>query len=225
MRFSLPDLIPLLLLAGAFAPAPAQAKEAALAIREAVAARLELPVADVEVGALGWVEGTPSDRDWRVELPGYGNLTGRVGLTLSAEAEGRPVRHRISPDVQVWRRIPVAAKTTRPGQVVEFRIERVRSDALRGETPVDASRAWEASTTLSVGQPITTSRVHPVPDAREGAAVQILVERGAVRISAPGELMDDAFVGEPVHVTNLSTRGVLTGILTAEGTVLIGGSR
>jgi flagella basal body P-ring formation protein FlgA len=104
-------------------------------------------------------------------------------------------------------------------------MRRVRSDSLRGETPVDATKAWEASTTLALGQPVTTLRVRPVPDRREGDGVTLVVERGPVRISAPGTLLGDAFVGQSVAVTNEVTHAVVHGQFLDDGLVHVGGTR
>lgn len=224
MRASIADLLPILALAGAFAPAPAQAKEAVLAIREAVAERLALPVDDVEVGALGLASGWVTDADWRVELPRYSVVGSRVDVTINATIEGAPVRLRVSPEIATWSTVPTAATDTAPGQAVRLESRRVRSDQLRGETPVDPTLAYESTTTIRAGQPVTRSRVRFVPDRREGEEVTVVVRSGAVEIRSSGTLHADAFVGATVPVVLGTTKIVKQGRWTADGYVILGGS-
>jgi hypothetical protein len=220
MRTSVADLVPILVLSGAFAPTPVQAKEAELAVREALAARLGVTTTDVELSALGLP--APTDLDWTVELPRYGSLTGRVSLSLSATHEGRPVRHRVSPEVSAWLSVPVAAADAAPGTPLALVVTRVKSDTLGTEKPVDVSLAWEAATTLREGQPVTTLRARPLPARREGETVTLLARRGAVTVRADGRLESDAFPGKPVRVVNLSTKTLLVGTYN-DGVVVLGG--
>ena len=67
--------------------------------------------------------------------------------------------------------------------------------------------------------------VRTAPDARSGDDVTVLVESGALRIQAPGRLMEDATLGEPVRVSNLATGAVMTGALVSPGIVRAGGTR
>lgn len=224
MRVSIADLLPLLALAGAFAPATAQAKEAVVAIREAVAGQLGLAPGDVDVGELGLVPGTITDLDWRVELPRYAVVGESVDLTLSATGEAGPVRLRVSPTIYSWQEIPVAATDTLPRTPVTLSLRRLRSDTLRGEKPVDPAGSWEATTTLRAGQPVTTTRVRQTPDRREGDEVGVVVKTGGVEIRTTGTLQSDAYVGQPVPVVLSATKFVKSGRWSADGYVILGGS-
>ena len=221
MRTSIADLVPILVLSGAFAPVQAQAMEASAAIQSAVAARLGIEAADVVVEGLSI--GGPTDLDWKVELPRYGSLTGRVSLTLWATVDGHPVRHRVTPDLTAWLSVPVATATTRPGQPLSLSLARVASSTLGGETPVDPALTWEAATTLQAGQPVTTLRARPAPAMREGQDVTLVVTRGAVTVRAPGRLEADAFSGQPVAGPTLATKPLARGPF-ADGVVTLGGS-
>ncbi len=219
MRSSAADLFPILVLAGACAPTPAEAMEASVAIGAAVAERLQIEPIDVEVGKVG-IDG-PTDRDWTVELPRYGALTGRVQVTLLADADGHPVRFRVTTPVDAWLTVPVAMADTLPGHDLLLGTARVRASLLGAEKPVDPALTWEAATTLAQGQPVTTLRARPAPSAREGTSVTLMATRGAVTIRAPGRLEADAFEGQPVAVTNLATKTMQSGTFRG-GMVILG---
>ena len=223
MRTSVADLLPILAFSGAFAPSHAEAKEAVDAIREAISARLEIPAADVEVGDLGLIATTNTDRNWAVELPRY-SLTGdRVEIGLSATDANGSTRLRVSPAVYAWQTVPVATDETAPHTAVKLTMKRVRSDALRGDKPVNPQVEWEATTTLHAGQPVTTNRVRATPDKRKGDAVTVVARSGGVEIRTTGKLQTDAYPGETVPVILDATNTVKSGRWTTDGYVMLGG--
>lgn len=207
------------LLVGAHAPLRADAATPEAALRAALAERLGMPEADIAVTDLELPDDMPADADFVVELPGYTLREGRVSATL-ATTNGS---WRVSPDVKLWVTVPVAVADTVRGEPVELRMERVRLRDLRGSEAVDPSRAWEATTGLRAGQPVTVGRVRRTPDLHQGAAVKLVVEVGALSVRAPGQLLSDAVVGQSVPVLNLATKAQQFGTLRPDGTVLLGG--
>jgi flagella basal body P-ring formation protein FlgA len=189
-----------------------------LAVQEAVAARLDVPVTDVEVGPLG----LPQGLNWVAELPSVGPVWGKVRVTVRGVLPSGDARYVLSSDIQAFRQLPIAASAVRAGEVVPVTTARVAMDSLRGATPVDPAGTWVARTDMLAQAPLTTRSVRPRPDAQEGQSVRIVAGSGAVRVSAPGQLGEDAFVGAEIHVVNLATRAVLVGRYTAEGEVLVG---
>jgi flagella basal body P-ring formation protein FlgA len=63
--------------------------------------------------------------------------------------------------------------------------------------------------------------VKRVPDVERGADVTLTVQRGGLRIDAPGRLADDGFLGESVRVVNEATKVVAEGLLIAPDRVRI----
>jgi flagella basal body P-ring formation protein FlgA len=165
-------------------------------------------LADVEVGPLRLPASAAVDGPWQVSLPSNAVFTGATTMTLS-NGEARFV---VRPRVVVWKEVPVAASAVAAGSPVEVGSARVASDVLRGEVPVDPSLAWDATVSFAVGQPVTMNRVRPRADVREGAAVRIEAGIGPLSVSAPGELLSDARVGQRVAVLNLATRAVQDGV-------------
>ena len=176
------------------------------AVRAAVAEREGLPVDDVVVSGIGVLPNAPIEADWAVTLPRTGSLTGDVQVVVRAGT----ARYAIVPHVVVWRALPVAVSPTAAGQRVSVTLGRVSSDRL-GAQAVAPDGAWVARVRLAAGEPLTSANVRLAPDVQRGAPVRIVAAQGHVSVSAPGELLDDAFVGGRVAVLNLATRTVQSG--------------
>lgn len=193
-----------------------------LAVREAIAARVGAPLADVELVDLG-VSGLPAEVDWRVDLPAVGPWWGTVPLVIRSADGAR--RYAVRARVTVWQELPVAAKPAAAGEPVEVHLARLPRERLRGEAPVDPSARWEARVDLPAGAPVTTLRARPRPDGEEGTLVTIVAGTDRLRVAANGRLGEDAFVGRPVRVANLDTHALLVGVYQPDGSVRVGGAR
>ncbi len=188
-----------------------------VAVRDAIATRAGVPVADVEVGPLGLAAAAAFDAPWIVDIAPGSTFTGATTITLRAGE----ARYSVRPRVVIWREVPVAADAVAPGEPLTLTTARVSSDRLRGETPVDPSRAWDASVSFDAGDPVTVNRARPQADLREGTAVRIEAGIGALSVWAPGELLSDARVGQRVAVLNLATRAVQHGVYRGGTTVAL----
>ncbi len=126
------------------------------------------------------------------------------------------VRPSLTVHVSAW----LAAAPAGPGEPVS---------AVQGTIPLDRNTAsrvphagpWEARTPIAAGDPLTPLTVSPLPDARRGDPVQVIVVRGSVRLRAEGRLLADATIGQPVRVHNETTHTALQGLLIDKETVEI----
>ena len=198
------------------------------AVRARAAADLRVPVQDVEVPFLGMGRGLDCPEDARVEVtPSQGeSWRGVSDLTVTGiSPDGVSCdRLRIRPRVEVWVPVPVAAAAVSAGQPVPVRPGRVLRSRLQGAVVSADASGLEAKVPIAEGEPVTLLSVRPTPAARSGDDVTVLVQAGALRIQAPGRLMEDAAVGQPVRVSNLATGAVMTGALVAPGLVRAGGT-
>lgn len=193
------------------------------AVRDTVAAHLEVPPEDVDVQGLGALAGLAPDAACSVQLPQVGSVEGIVQLVLyCASPTGTQQRHLTRAVIQVWRTVPVAAWSVSAGERVEVTMERVAGHRLRGEIPVQGEGAFRARVDLAAGEPLTTSRAAPWPDAPRGADVLLVAgsDTGLV-VTASGQLLQDGWVDKRVGVLNLATRTVLQGTYRADGTVVV----
>ena len=122
-------------------------------------------------------------------------------------------RWTVRPHLRVWVERPVAAALALPGEIVEVLPGQVLVDRVIGR-PVSDSGPFQARIRLEPGEPITMAVVQHIPDVSSGASVTVRVQRGALVVTAPGTLLQDARLGDVVRVTNDATRVVLKGRLS-----------
>ena len=87
-------------------------------------------------------------------------------------------------------------------------IERVRG----GRVP---EGTWQAKTPLRKGAAVSLAHVQRVPDAVRGAAIIVSVRRDNIHLTAEGELLGDAHIGDTVQTLNHATHATLTGVLVS----------
>ena len=198
------------------------------AIRLHIADRIGVDPEDVELSSLGLARGLRCGDGAVLEVQsaageqflGHPNIRviGRQGAEVCEQL-------RLRPEVRLWRELPVAARTTQPGERVVMRMERVQLQQLSGRPVGPEVGPFEAVGVLREGTPVTWHRVHRVPDARSGARVTLVAGTGGLLIKAPGKLLEDATVGDTVRVANLATGVVVEGVLRAGDVVEARGVR
>jgi flagella basal body P-ring formation protein FlgA len=75
---------------------------------------------------------------------------------------------------------------------------------------------------LKAGDPVRATDARPAPTRPRGAAVSLVVTRGAVQISAPAVLLEDAYLGRAVTVRNVATGALQRGTVVNASTVSLG---
>ena len=207
--------MPLLLVLAAHADDPASS--VAAAVRRAVADNLGTKVEDVEVSALGKLpDDLPVTDDWAVSFSNSRQVTGNVRLTVRTGT----VRLALLPHIEVWRDLPVASADVAAGQLVPVESARISSDDLAGPL-VEGDGPWVARVGLKEGAALSTVNVRPAPDVLKGATVVVQARVGDVSITAHGELLADAMVGERVAVLNRATRSVQRGVYEGDLVVVL----
>ena len=198
------------------------------AVRRHVAERVGVEPADVDVDwlGLGAAWRCPPDARVHVESSPREDFRGHADLRLTGLAGGEVCADvRIRPRITVWVEAPVAARPADPGEQVSWTVGRVPRALLVGVPVEEGSGPWEARRHLDAGDPVTTRVVRPVPDARRGDPVTLEVERGALRVTVEGRLVEDGRLGEVVKVASPSTTGVVEGVLVEPDLVRAGGGR
>ncbi len=95
-------------------------------------------------------------------------------------------------------------------------VRRMPSDVITDETSLQGLRARY---NIRAGTLLRLSMFEREPVLRKGQKVTILYQKGALRVTAPGLLRQDALKGRPVEVLNLATKKVLKGIAKEGGIV------
>lgn len=127
-------------------------------------------------------------------------------------------RYSIKPRLEIYVRHPVARASVEAGDLILTEMAVVPLADVRGE-PLDGSLIARGQ--IEAGSPVTSTNARHAPDGREGDAVVLFVQRGALVIEAPGTLMADSLFGQEVRVVNEATRTVSTGVLVEPGRVQI----
>lgn len=83
----------------------------------------------------------------------------------------------------------------------------------------------EARVTLYAGRPIRPSDIAPPAIVTRNQIVGLVFQSGTLAILTDGRALDRAAVGEPVRVMNLASRTTVTGLVRADGSVLVGNHR
>lgn len=122
---------------------------------------------------------------------------------------------------------PAPAGTIYPGEII--RADMLRATSYPGGVTANVLLTPEqivgkvARRTLLAGRPIVVEAVAEPQALANGALVQIVFDQGGINITAPGQALHAGSVGEAVRVRNVDTGAVVTGVLTREGTVRVGG--
>ena len=125
----------------------------------------------------------------------------------------------VRPELDVWVTRVVAAQRARPGDILRVEPGVVLMADIVGEPVPLGSGPWVARTNHSAGAPVTDRTASEALDRVAGDPVSVVVSRGALTLTAPGTLLADARVGDPVQVINEATRTRLKGTLITPDTV------
>ena len=159
--------------------------------------------------------------------------TGLMALGLMAQGgvalAGGGVATR-QPEGEALPRIPVAAVTIYPGEVITAAMLRMRPVPRwyyrRGgflANPRDIIGKM-ARRTLVRNRPVPPNALREPFAVRSGKAVRLVYRRGGLEISALGTALSSVSAGEVVAVRNVDSGRIVHGVAQADGTVLVGGA-
>jgi flagella basal body P-ring formation protein FlgA len=161
-----------------------------------------------------------------IPAPGMA-LLGRVRLQVEFTAEDRVVKRVwITADIGVYGPTVLAARPVARGEVLQeadLVVDRQDlSQAPRGVvTELASAVGMVARSPLLPHAPIRREQIEPPAAVHRGDVVLLVAERGALRITAPGEVREDAGVGQQVRVVNRGSRKDLVGRVLDASTVAV----
>jgi flagella basal body P-ring formation protein FlgA len=154
-------------------------------------------------------------------------LVGRVRLALEFTIADRPVKTVwVTADIARFGRIVVARRSVARGCVLaadDLDVDRRDLGQLPRDLVTEPAEATGkiARTALLPYAPIRNDQLSVPPTVHRGDAVLLVAERGALRITAPGEVKEDAGRGERVRIVNRASRKELIGRVRDAGTVVV----
>ncbi|MEM9174257.1 MAG: flagellar basal body P-ring formation chaperone FlgA [Myxococcota bacterium] len=152
-------------------------------------------------------------------------LRGRVPLAIALYAGDHLVRRAVvTPYVRRTERVLVPVRDLRTGTIlgegdfttVDRDANRLPRDVVRDTAEVIGLRAKRS---LRKDRVFRASQVEGVPLVERGDRVQIVLQAGALRISAAGKAQEAGALGDWIRVMNMDSKRELSGRVDAEGRV------
>jgi flagella basal body P-ring formation protein FlgA len=167
------------------------------------------------------------DYTTRVVLPAGTEPMGRVRLRIEFVQNDRPVKSTwVTADVGVFGSVVVARRPIARGETLapdDLTLD--RGDL--SQVPHGAAMRIEdaahmiAKVPLNPFTPIRREQLEAPTAVKRGDVVLLVAERGTLRITVPGEVREDAGLGQQVHVVNRTTRKDLVGRVVDPSTVAV----
>ena len=201
------------------------------AVQQAATRNLPETVVSVEVhnvvlrGQLDVPEGAAVSV--RIRAAGDEDWVGRMSASALVQADGKqigsvPITAEVAPYIEV----PVLRLPISRGQAIGAEhLSAGRREA--GSLPAGIVREAEsllgrvARKDLGLNQVVRASDLEKAVDARRNRSVTLLLQRGQLKIVAPGVLRRDAMIGDLVQVLSVTTRSLVYGTLVSPDLVLL----
>ncbi len=179
------------------------------------------PWADVEVRNLTLSADLPAGSPGRIVVE-----RGLPGRTVFAMEYGNGVTVKAAADVAAFEEVVASARPlSRERALAEGDVCLVRMEVENIPTGAvtDPQAVVGKTLTRSIGAnlPIVDRYLAGSPLVKRGGKVTLLVETGRVRITAAGQIRDNAYVNASVRAVNIMSRKTVTGILIDENTVRV----
>jgi flagella basal body P-ring formation protein FlgA len=163
----------------------------------------------------------------RVIPPAGVELLGRVRLQVEFTVDDRPVKTVwVTADIGLYAPVVVLRRALGRGEVLAAADlttdRRDLSQMPRGVVArVEEAAGMVAKAPLLPYAPIRRDQLEPPAAVRRGDVVLLVAERGLLRITAAGEVREDAGLGQQVRVVNRATRKDLVGRVLDPSTVAV----
>ncbi|MFY8105362.1 MAG: flagellar basal body P-ring formation chaperone FlgA [Elstera sp.] len=125
--------------------------------------------------------------------------------------------------------VPVMTRAVGTGEVIQagdVSIQRLRADQAGRSYVVDPDRiiGKTARRTLLAGQPVRPGDLNSTMMVQKNAPITVNVVSGPMALAMQGKALDDGALGDMVRVLNIRSNKVLSGIVSAPGTVTVQGA-
>ncbi|MBT5028089.1 MAG: flagellar basal body P-ring formation protein FlgA [Nitrospina sp.] len=169
----------------------------------------------------------PGKKELIYKARGNNRTAGRIPLTLQIKVNGVFQRTiRINSRVMVSQEVVKTMRPVRKGEIISnenivlemIKTERPWKDAVRS---IDQALGYEAGRNLPSGKIIVQKFLKKPALVNKGDKIQILAEKGGMKITAPGILKEDGFADSMVRVLNMESKKVIYGRLLNANTVKV----
>ena len=162
----------------------------------------------------------------RVQLEVGKLAPGRVTLRFAVQEADGTVLRRVSglASLVLWVTLPAAARPLNKGEHLNpeaVTFIRFNASQLRGVPWDGQGGPWQATRSLTTGEPILQSDLASQLMVRRGDVVKLIFKRGNVHMETHAEALGDGEPGGTVAVRNLQTKKQVYGIVRDGNTVII----
>lgn len=163
----------------------------------------------------------------RVTAPSGAPLVGRTRLQVDFLVDGRPEKTLwVGAEIGVWADVVVLRRPIAHGEPIaaaDLAVDRRDLAQVPRGSITDAGEVSGriAKVPLAAFAPIRREQLTHPAAVKRGDAVLLVATRGPLRLSVPGEVLQDAAIGEQVRVVNRTTRKDLIGRVADPSTVVV----
>jgi flagella basal body P-ring formation protein FlgA len=156
-----------------------------------------------------------------------GEPRGRFSMNVELSRDGAVAeRGSVVMEVRCFADLPVPVRTVKRHELLApdlFEVRRFDVTAVTDQALADLNTCagYRARQALAAGRPISLSRIEPVPVVATGSTVTIVGVGAQFEIRTRGTALQDGQVGQTIKVKNTDSRKILSGVVTAPGTVRI----
>ncbi|NNG03169.1 MAG: flagellar basal body P-ring formation protein FlgA, partial [Inquilinus sp.] len=153
--------------------------------------------------------------------------SGRFAAPLVAPADGPAVlRLPLSGRAVGVAAVPVLIRRVRPGEVIgaaDIGHVDITSDRLQSDVALDASEMIGMSPRrlLAANAPLRLTDLRPPTLVRRGETVTMLLQTGALALSARGRALDEGAAGDVIRVVNTDSNRTIEAEIRGPGTVVV----
>ena len=116
----------------------------------------------------------------------------------------------------------VATRTIRPAEIVTAEDVRIDAATVEGaHAALDEVIGLEARVALYPGRAVMRGSLGPPALVDRNQIVELVYDRGGLRIAAEGRALGRGGVGDRIRVMNVASRTVLFGTVAGDGTILV----
>ena len=153
-------------------------------------------------------------------------IIGSSSFNILFAVDGRTVTNRtVRGKLEVLAPVATAAVNIRRGSIITpDQVEMIRRDISKLDGPYftrDRVIGLQAQRTIRAGKPLDIMNVAPPPVIKKGELVEIVADRGPLRITTKGIAVMDGRPGDFIRVKNISSSKLIYGKVDAPGVVSV----
>ena len=156
----------------------------------------------------------------------YDERGGRFTAVLAAPAEKPTARLSVQGRVYELTDVPVLARRLNTGEVIrkgDIDWVSLRNDQINRNVLTDVNRlvGQEVRRGTTAGQPVRASDIRSPVIVAKGSVVTMILQTPRMQLTSKGRAMEDASMGDAVHIVNTQSKTVIEATVVGANTVQV----